>query len=312
MSSGTAAGGQAVAAGEEEASVRAARRQVGVFLAVTFALSYAFEAWILRTNPGLKGTSGDIEAFALMWIPGLVATAARLFGREGFADAGWRLGAARYWLWACAAPLGCALLTYGLSWAVGVVSYVPFASASRLPQAVRLAAVFAVSLALIPTLEAVFALGEELGWRGYLLTRLIAARVRQPLLIGGLIWGFWHLPLILWGGYASSSLPWLSALLFLAGVTFSGIFAGWLRLASGSVWMAVLYHASHNAFYQVVLEHRFKGPRAPFFAGEAGLFSILAYGLLALWLWRSGRLRRVLAGGGGGARAGETPGRAGT
>ena len=43
------------------------------------------------------------------------------------------------------------------------------------------------------------AAGEEIGWRGYMLTRLIDAGVPAPVIVSGLIWGLWHVPLIVAG-----------------------------------------------------------------------------------------------------------------
>jgi hypothetical protein len=52
-------------------------------------------------------------------------------------------------------------------------------------------------------------------------------------------------------------------------------------------------HASHNYFYQQVFDLNFNGPLEPFLAGEDGLFSLGAYGLVVLVLWRTARLRQV-------------------
>ncbi|MDR2026758.1 MAG: CPBP family intramembrane metalloprotease [Prevotellaceae bacterium] len=49
------------------------------------------------------------------------------------------------------------------------------------------------------TINAFFALGEELGWRGYLLMALSGKRFWAASLITGSIWGIWHFPLILLG-----------------------------------------------------------------------------------------------------------------
>jgi membrane protease YdiL (CAAX protease family) len=51
------------------------------------------------------------------------------------------------------------------------------------------------------------AAGEEIGWRGYMLTRLIDARVPAPILTSGIVWALWHLPLVLGGGYPVASSP---------------------------------------------------------------------------------------------------------
>ena len=41
-----------------------------------------------------------------------------------------------------------------------------------------------------------------MGWRGYLLPRMIEARIPQPILLSSLIWGAWHLPILFAGVYA--------------------------------------------------------------------------------------------------------------
>jgi membrane protease YdiL (CAAX protease family) len=46
------------------------------------------------------------------------------------------------------------------------------------------------------TLVSVAALGEEGGWRGYMMPKLINIMGRgKALLLGGIIWGLWHAPL---------------------------------------------------------------------------------------------------------------------
>ncbi len=91
------------------------------------------------------------------------------------------------------------------------------------------------------------ALGEEIGWRGWLVSRLEPWGKTATVLVSGVIWGLWHAPLILLG-YNYPGVPgWLS-LLAMTGMTisFGAVFA-WLRLASGSVWPAALAHGSLNA-----------------------------------------------------------------
>src|SRR5688500_2802887 len=92
-----------------------------------------------------------------------------------------------------------------------------------------------IVLRLAPTrrdrIASLLSFGEELGWRGYMTTRLVQAKVPAPLVVGAIIWGAYHVPLILWGDYSTSSLPALSAALFMVCVVFVGLFFAWLRLA---------------------------------------------------------------------------------
>jgi membrane protease YdiL (CAAX protease family) len=128
------------------------------------------------------------------------------------------------------------------------------------------------SLLLMATLgtlvSCLSAFGEELGWRGYMLTRLIAAGVPKPVLVSGLIWAVWHVPLILTGQYATGTQPRVSAMLFVIGVVADGYLAAYVRLRSGSVWPAVIYHGAVNAMIQGTFDRATVG--TPQAVGESG------------------------------------------
>jgi membrane protease YdiL (CAAX protease family) len=92
-------------------------------------------------------------------------------------------------------------------------------------------------------------LGEELGWRGYALPRLLAtsnAWVASAVL--GCLWAFWHTPLMLvpdWRGTVTVNLFFTIYPLSLVALTL--IFT-WTYLGTGgSLLIAMLLHASYNA-----------------------------------------------------------------
>ena len=90
-------------------------------------------------------------------------------------------------------------------------------------------------------------LGEELGWRGYLLPRLLVRhRAVAASLILGLYWWLWHLPLVWTEGSAIEGQPlWLLLLDLMAkSLIFTYVFLG----TQGSVLIAILLHASTNLF----------------------------------------------------------------
>src|SRR5262249_3128525 len=115
----------------------------------------------------------------------------------------------------------------------------------------------------------VSAFGEELGWRGYMLTRLIDAGVPKPVLASGLIWAVWHVPLILSGQYAAGSQPVVSAFVFVIGVVADGYLAAYLRLRSGSIWPAVVLHGAWNAVIQGTFDRATAGES--YAVGESGV-----------------------------------------
>ena len=91
------------------------------------------------------------------------------------------------------------------------------------------------------------ALGEEIGWRGWLLPRLLPLGPVPAILVSGLIWGLWHSPLVLLGYNYPDAPGWLAVLAMVGMCTVVGGVFGWLRLRSGSVWPSALAHGSFNA-----------------------------------------------------------------
>lgn len=89
-------------------------------------------------------------------------------------------------------------------------------------------------------------IGEEIGWRGWLLPHLMPLGAWPAMILSGLIWGIWHAPMILLG-HNYPQAPILGVFLFLGFCVIWGILHGWVRLASGSVWPAALMHGAVNA-----------------------------------------------------------------
>lgn len=57
----------------------------------------------------------------------------------------------------------------------------------------------AIAVLLVPFFNVIFALGEEIGWRGFLLPRLEPLGQWKAILVSGIIWGIWHAPVIAQG-----------------------------------------------------------------------------------------------------------------
>ena len=139
--------------------------------------------------------------------------------------------------------------------------------------------VFVINLAVAATIVTIFsaprAAGEEIGWRGYMLTRLLDAGVPKPILTSGLIWGLWHVPLILGGVYLLvRRLPSRLVLFMVVATAFSFVFAR-LRLETGSVWPAVALHAAWNAIIQTAFDRASTGAGATLWIGESGILVAL-------------------------------------
>jgi membrane protease YdiL (CAAX protease family) len=108
-------------------------------------------------------------------------------------------------------------------------------------------------LMVISSVATVFVtIGEEFGWRGWLLTSLRPLGTWPALLIVGAVWGLWHAPLILLG--YNFNRPDITGLgLMVLGCVMLGVLFGWLRLRTGSVWPAVFAHAALNGSTSMLL-----------------------------------------------------------
>lgn len=147
----------------------------------------------------------------------------------------------------------------------------------------------AMAFGIAPVLNAIPTLGEELGWRGYLLPRLLPLGQWPALLISGAIWGLWHAPVILMG-YNYPQHPQLGVLIMIGFCMVWGILFGWLRLSTGSVWPAMLAHGAMNGIARItVLLLQAGTSYDSALAGATGLSAwilpALLIGLLA-WLGR--------------------------
>ena len=91
------------------------------------------------------------------------------------------------------------------------------------------------------------ALGEEIGWRGWLTPQLLPLGIVPTILITGVIWGLWHTPLILLGHNYPHLPGWLAVLAMVAFCTMVGGVLTWLTIRTNSVWPAALGHSTINA-----------------------------------------------------------------
>ena len=241
------------------------RRGLAAYLALAFGLSWAVQiglAFALRHVLGgalvALGSGMLAVAVLLMWPPAIGAYGERRWVEGGtFSDAGLRWPS---WQFVVLAWLGPPVLT-ALTALVSLPLY-PFDPTFTLlrelaarsgqtlpaPPAVIVGAQLLVALTLAVPVNALFAFGEEFGWRGYLLPRLMQLLGRWPgLLAHGAIWGFWHAPLIALTGYNYPGHPVLGVPLFVISCALMGVLLGWLQLASGSVVPPTIAHASLNA-----------------------------------------------------------------
>ncbi|MEZ4735062.1 MAG: CPBP family intramembrane glutamic endopeptidase [Caldilineaceae bacterium] len=90
--------------------------------------------------------------------------------------------------------------------------------------------------------------------------------------------------------YAVGPNPLLSGLWFMIAVTVGSFLYAKLRLATGSIWPAIMLHGAWNSTIQGVFDVSTSGERATLWVGESGILVMLTIIVVVLLLsrtWRS-------------------------
>src|SRR5215212_400865 len=165
--------------------------------------------------------------------------------REGYSREGWkslglhRLGLSVWWI-AFGVTLLVTVAASAIVWATPLASFI-------MPEDGILDTVinFLVFFGIV-----VFVLGlsEEIGMRGYLQPHLMSLGRNRALLLVGLVWATWHMPLIfLTPFYHAAGNKLIILPLFYGTIVAASFFFGYMRIYTGSIWPASIAHAVHNA-----------------------------------------------------------------
>ena len=110
---------------------------------------------------------------------------------------------------------------------------------------------------IICTIASFAALGEEGGWRGYMMPKLMKLTGRKrALFLGGVIWGLWHAPLTCIGhnfGLDYIGFPYLGILKMCVLCILLGVLLTFVTEKSGSIWPAAIMHAVNNGQPSILL-----------------------------------------------------------
>jgi membrane protease YdiL (CAAX protease family) len=254
------------------------RVKAGIFYALAFGLSLG----VALLSPVL----GEATPLVAMFTP-LTAVLLIFFvvTRDGYSKTGWlSLGlhrpGLRSWGLAVLAPLLVLGGAYGVAWSIGVGQ--PSVPGGQELLALPLKLLISIAIGAL-----LGALGEEVGWRGYLLPHLMPLGRTRALLVSGFLHGVWHLPvMLLTPFYHSLGNRFIVVPLFLLSITAAGVFYGYLRLTSNSVWPAAIAHRAVNSFWDqfATLTIPVSPLALEYLAGESGVFTLIGIMLVAGWL----------------------------
>ncbi|MFB6091177.1 MAG: CPBP family intramembrane glutamic endopeptidase [Halobellus sp.] len=253
--------------------------RLAAFFGVLLVLAVGFVAAARVSNVRLVAL-----APAYMFTP-LVAAAITMWRSDvSVGEVGVRIGRLRWYPAAAVVPLALVAVALGLSIAAPGVTFDPTADPTPgigLPSGlVGIVALAGLVLGLGMTVNAAFALGEEAGWRGYLLWELAPLGFWRASALIGVVWGLWHAPVIL-DGYNYPSFPLVGVgAMTVATVAFSPLYT-YVCLRARSVLAAAVFHGVFNASAGIVTAYAATESALldELVASPVGLAGIAAFGL---------------------------------
>lgn len=231
----------------------------------------------------------------VMWCPALAAlVTCRLLGRK-LRSLAWGWPASRYIAAAYFIPLAYAAVAYGAvgllrlgGWNSEFVDQVAQNAWLRgMPPwgSLTLYIFFSATGGMLRSVST--ALGEEIGWRGFLVPEL-AKRMSftKVSVLSGVIWAAWHIPLVLFAGYNAGTNRSYELGCFTVMIVSMSFILAWLTLKSGSLWPAALFHASHNLFILRIFNNLIRDTgRTLWYTTEFGAALAVSSAVFALYFW---------------------------
>ena len=246
------------------------------------------DALLLRMLDLPQDTLTGILGLGALWMcTPTVATFIMLLvvTRDGYSKEGWkslglhRLGLSVWWI-AFAVSLLITVAASAVVWATPLASFV-------LPE-IGIGGEFIKFFIQVVLFTLTLALFEEIGMRGYLLPKLLSLGRTPALLLVGLVWATWHMPIYYFMaplfpvGNVFIFLP-----LFFGSIVAASFIFGYLRIYSGSVWPASIAHAVHNAAWGTL--GAFTATSYPvlvnlYLVGDYGILIVVGAVVAAIWV----------------------------
>jgi membrane protease YdiL (CAAX protease family) len=227
-----------------------------------------------------------------MWAPAFGRVVARRTADRGFTAAltlrRWGATGAQVILRPLLFPLAVYGASYAVAWGAGFAHWNP--GEGRWITRGQVAANLILNLSILGVFGTITAMGEELGWRGYLQPRLDAAAVGWSVAVVSLVEFAYHAPLMLLAGYAEVRGPVTTLVLFAIGQIPVAFIMASESYRAQSLWPAVLFHSFHNTISQWLFPKLFTvDPDQVWLRGEAGLMPMIGYLVLgaSMFVWMS-------------------------
>jgi membrane protease YdiL (CAAX protease family) len=270
--------------------------QVAQYLLFVFLFSSLFYFFTLKA--GLGGGRG-MYTLGLMWCPALAGMLTLRLNGRSIADLGWKWGETKYQIQSWYIPLVYAFIAYVIVWTFGFGGFGNPEYTASLVAIMHLGGPPWVSVVVGIVLTGVYglirsvasALGEEIGWRGFLVPELSRTMsFTATACVSGIIWSVWHYPLLIFGGYNNGTPTWYGLTCFTVMVIAISFVFAWIRLKSGSLWTGAILHGSHNLYVQAIFTPMTRNTgKTAWYIDEFGIVLPLVAIVFALYFWSKRR-----------------------
>ena len=279
------------------AQPRNSRVQVLMYLIIVLAFSSVFYFLILHS--GSLGYGRGMYVLGLMWCPALAGMLTLRLNGRSIADLGWKWGETKYQVRSWFIPLLYASIAYAIVWIFHFGSFGNPEFFDLLVKSMHLGGPHWISIVLGIALIGTYgllrsvtsALGEEIGWRGFLVPELFkTTSYTTTALVSGIIWSLWHYPILIYGDYNAGTPTWYGLTCFTVMVVSISFVFAWMRLKSGSLWTGAILHGSHNLYVQAIFTPLTGDTgETKWFIDEFGCVLPLVAVAFAIYFWRKRR-----------------------
>ena len=262
---------------------------IGIFLLLLIVFSSIAYYAILKLNPT------SIYVGLLMISPALAAFLTLKIKKRSISSLPWSLKNLKYVKFSYLIPLLYVSIAYVLLWLFGFANFMNPETITEWSNELGIAEsnqpfVIAVMVILLLTVGVVknlgSTLGEEIGWRGFLIFELRKVMSFKALaIVSGVIWAVWHYPVInLIYGRGENLLMHTSAFtIMIIGIS---VILAYFTFKSKSLWPAAIYHSVHNIYIQKICTPlTISNENTTFWIDEYGFMIPIVTTVFAIYFW---------------------------
>jgi membrane protease YdiL (CAAX protease family) len=237
------------------ADIKEVWRTIILFLILLSALSLMAYYAILKLNPS------SIYVGALMMSPALASFITLKIRKRPISSLPWTLKELKYLKLSYITPILYVSIAYVLIWLFGFGDFINTEIILQWSNELGIDSsnqtiVIIVMIFLLLTVGVIknlgSTLGEEIGWRGFLIFELRKVMsFKSVAIVSGVIWAVWHFPVIyLMYGRSENVLLHMGA--FTVMIIGISVILAYYTFKSNSLWPAAVYHSVHNIYIQKI------------------------------------------------------------